>query len=229
MKISLLRTCAVSIAIAASPVAAQDFTGAYIGLGLGGAGFTTPESETGSPYATSTTRATSIIATLQGGYNMAAGNVIYGADLTGMFGNLSGQSRSASIAGLGATFDAVRETSLKSLVMLNGKVGTVSGNTLFYGTAGVAAGRVTKQFTAFNPAGSNTVFGGGDGYYSKTQVGFNVGVGMEWKMTENVSLAAEARYYDLGRKTMTYSPALSPSVTHIKGGVVSFKVNYWLK
>ncbi len=76
---------------------------------------------------------------------------------------------------------------------------------LVYATGGVAFGGFNENVAAtFADPASGTIIGG-NANSSTTRVGWTVGGGLEYAMTDNWSLRAEYRYTDFGRSTI-YDP-----------------------
>jgi outer membrane immunogenic protein len=88
---------------------------------------------------------------------------------------------------------------------VRGRVGYAIDRTLFYATGGAAFGTFTDTYVI--PAGL------GFDKVSTTKVGYTVGGGVEYAITNNWSLRAEYRYTDFG--------SFNDPLTNITGGLVS--------
>lgn len=124
------------------------------------------------------------------GYDFQSGNMVYGGVLDlngGDFGDVQeGRSRTP------ATYTIAR--SMDFLGTLRGRAGyLVSPNTLLYGTAGVAFGDV--DFSYAQPgSGATTVTSGGQ----DSSIGYAVGLGVENRLSEKVSIGLEYLYVNMG-------------------------------
>lgn len=117
---------------------------------------------------------------LGGAFGNALGGVI------GIEGDVNGADYRRTYA-LGGFTDGTRETIEGSV---RGRLGVAVDRALFYATGGVAFGGLRNAYT-------NTVTGGLDSI-SHTRVGYTVGGGVEYSITNNVSLRAEYRFTDFG-------------------------------
>jgi len=120
---------------------------------------------------------------------------------------------------------------------------------LVYATGGLAYGGVTANSSispiyvpgvgAFGAPPPPITSGGVSGRNSDTRVGWTVGAGLEWMITQNLSAKVEYLYYDLGSATWSNSPALmtkgpfqdqlftsSQSSTRFDGHIVRVGLNY---
>jgi len=83
---------------------------------------------------------------------------------------------------------------------IRGRIGVAWDRALIYGTGGVAFGGFNTSYTFFSPFFAL----GGTSSFSTTRVGWTVGGGIEYAVTNNWSVRAEYRYTDFGRTT--YAP-----------------------
>lgn len=99
----------------------------------------------------------------------------------------------------GVITDTTYRTEISNLATLRLRGGFASGRTLFYGTAGVAAGQVENEFTLSLPnfPGLPDGYNSPDWRENETRYGFVVGAGIEQRLTDRISLKGEAIYYDL--------------------------------
>ena len=104
----------------------------------------------------------------------------------------------------GVITDTRYRTEFERFATLRLRSGFSKGDTLFYGTAGVAAGLVENEFSLSLPNFPGLT----DGYSSpnwsekETRYGYVVGAGIEHRLTSRVSFKAEAQYYDLSDATV---------------------------
>ena len=117
---------------------------------------------------------------------------------------------------------------IEELVTLRGKVGFVPWqNTMIYGTAGPAWGRINTSFAATQTV-SGTVLGTTFGTFptlspvanfSETQsiggssrstlVGWSAGAGIDWKLTPNIILGALYLHYEFPKNTLQFADNVS--------------------
>jgi outer membrane immunogenic protein len=116
---------------------------------------------------------------LFGGFT-GAGGVI------GVEGDVDGSNYRSTYA-LGGINDATRQNIQGSV---RGRLGVAVDRALFYATGGVAFGGLSNTYT--------NAFNGSTDSLSHTRVGYTVGGGVEYAITNNVSLRAEYRYTDFG-------------------------------
>ena len=169
---------------------AQDWTGFYAGV-FGGYG-----SGSVSYVSGGVTNSVPIGGFLGGGaagYNQQWDHFVLGAEGDIAWSNLTG----SKALGAGVTLHSN-----------NGWQGTLRGRAgvvfdpvpvLFFATAGLAAGGLTTSATGI--AGATP--------YSATQIGWTAGVGVEGKVTDQLSLKLEYAYTDLGTTTIP-AGALAP-------------------
>jgi len=170
--------------VAAAPVAAGDWEGFYAGI-VGGLGSGTVDytdiGGAGGIVAADPSIAGGMIGGTVG-YNAQFDSVILGIEGDLSWANLNG-SRSN---GAGVTF----QSNVNWLGTLRGRVGIDLDPVLLYATAGLATGALTTTLSG-GPVGTP---------YTSTHVGYTVGGGAEFKVTEDVSVKAEYLYTDLGRR-----------------------------
>jgi outer membrane immunogenic protein len=124
----------------------------------------------------------------------------------------------------GSPDDSYLNANIDWLGTARGRLGFASGNTLFYGTGGLAFGNVNTNVT--------NIEGGNDPtrYDSNMHVGWTIGAGAEMKLSEKMSVGAEYLYVDLGSKEYKY---LSPDggadvigVGSVTANIVRASLNY---
>jgi outer membrane immunogenic protein len=212
---------------AAAPVAfapAFTWTGAYVGLSLGGLfgsatddGFwlrnntrilaTDPFGAILPPYSRKAT-VTGLLAGVQAGYNYQVGNIVAGveADISGIAATGSQGSTpnyNALIGGpLGAScivncLGQQFTSQWRGLATLRGRLGfAVSPNWMIYGTGGLADADVSDRYsTLLNSA-----------QYDQWRIGWVVGAGTEYALSHNLTMKFEGLYVKLGDKTYNSVP-----------------------
>jgi opacity protein-like surface antigen len=163
----------------------------------------------------------------QVGYNVQSGRTVYGIEAEYGISNARGGVSCPNL------FFYTCEADLNQLTMLTGRAGVTWGRALFYAKGGLAAAEVTAG-THLNP--SSTVVPNGPGPVlltlappatsSNWQLGWTVGAGMEFALTDRWSAKAEYMYYDLGKDTFT--TFVGDPGTHVdtRGNTVRIGVNY---
>jgi outer membrane immunogenic protein len=150
----------------------------------------------------------------QGGYNWQFGNIVAGLETD--FGGLMGSSGSGGTFQFPSTlpggplgppaqfFSTTTSVSNGWLITARPRIGFGWNNWLFYGTGGLAAGRenVRQTTNLLNGAVETENF-------SKTQVGWAAGAGLEYALAPGWSVKAEYLHMDLG-STSTVAGSLAP-------------------
>lgn len=193
-----------------------NWTGFYVGATVGGAWGSGSGAITayrnGVPFA-STYVPTSIGSGTSGwegggeiGYNYQMGMAVIGVedDLEWMTNSKSVNYTSASIPALGGPVSTYASARLDWLGTTRARVGIATlpdNRLLLYFTGGLAYGGGSNSINLTGPSGSSWY-----GSSGTTQVGWTIGGGAEYAITNNVSLKAEYLYYDLGSNTINSTP-----------------------
>jgi outer membrane immunogenic protein len=126
----------------------------------------------------------------------------------GLEGSVDGTSMSKTLvfapggfaAPVGFFGNGVTETTRADIQgSIRGRIGVAWDRALLYGTGGVAFGGFKTSYTFFSPFFAT----GGTSNFSTTRVGWTVGGGIDYAITNNWSVRAEYRYTDFGRNTNT--------------------------
>jgi len=157
------------------PVEVANWTGVYIGADLGGVW---AQGRYSFPGATVNVNGDSVMGGGFIGYNYQFGNFVLG--LEGDVQGLSVDRRDAS---------GMLRVQQDLLASINGRVGFSFGNALVYAIGGVAF--------------SDTKFWNGASSWTNSDVGYDIGGGLEYAFTPNWTVRAEYRYYDFGKVTKT--------------------------
>ncbi len=120
------------------------------------------------------------------GYNYQAGRWVFGIEAMLDVSAIKGSQTTT----VGAADDQL-ETDIKALLLATGRLGYAWDNVMLYGKAGIAAARITASAT--DDIAPTT----GAGSDSKWRSGPTVGLGFEYGITANVSLAIEYDYIHL--------------------------------
>ena len=130
----------------------------------------------------------------------AFGGLLGAGGVVGIEGDVNGADYRRTYA-LGGFTDGTREMIEGSV---RGRLGIAVDRALFYATGGVAFGGLRNTYT-------NSVTGGLDSL-DRTRVGYTVGGGVEYAITNNVSLRAEYRFTDFGAFNNTLAAASAGGV-----------------
>ena len=189
------------------------WTGFYIGVNAGGIWGTgntrtTPlrkqisRSSNNVNYGSLGTGASGFIGGGQAGYNFQSGAAVFGIET-----DFDGTSMSKSKSIVGQTFRLENGASdffttnasarMNWLGTTRGRVGFVAtpdNRLMFYGTGGVAYGGGNAHVNLFD----NTRGWAWNGSKSDTRVGWTLGAGVEYAITNNITIKGEYLYYNLG-------------------------------
>lgn len=174
-----------ALALFTQVAAAQEWQGPYLGAILGYG-----EGPSNHINGTAERNAPDIFGSAYGvtvGHNFSApGNLVLGVEFDAASLGLEGAVPSGP--GFGCSLTLCR-TEVSWLATLRGRVGIANGQTLFFGTAGVAVGGVEATID-------------GEAYLEEgvqAANGWTAGVGVEHKVSDRVSLKGEVLYTDLGQ------------------------------
>ena len=181
------------------PIPVFTWTGLYIG---GQAGYQfganralAYNSASGVGYSSTSAKENGIVGGGHVGYNFSTqsipglGGVLGTGGVFGIEGDVDGSNYHANYL-LGTLGDASR-TNIQGSV--RGRLGVAVDRVLFYATGGVAFGDLKNTYI-------NT-FNGSTDSLSHTRIGYTVGGGVEYAVTNNVSVRVEYRYTDYGSYT----------------------------
>ena len=173
----------------------------------------------------------------QAGYNFQSGAAVFGleADFDGSslsktysytstpFGAVV--NGTALAPGLvGDTLSVNAKASLDWLGTVRARVGFVAtpdNRLLIYGTGGYAYGGGSSSFSVYD-AKQGLYWSGNPG---STRSGWTIGAGVEYAITNNITIRGEYLYADLGDKTITTTGNLA-ALTLLPGTYATAKINY---
>jgi outer membrane immunogenic protein len=145
----------------------------------------------------------------QVGYNAQFNQFVLGveADLNWLNGDhkTTGFVASPNVAPL--TNVSSQSAGLQWLGTVRGRFGFAADRALFYVTGGLAYGEAKASSAAFVSDGINPDLYAGS--ISKVRTGYTVGGGLEYAITNNVTLKGEYLYYNLGSASYAVAPANS--------------------
>lgn len=193
---------------AVAVISAYDWSGFYIGANIGGgrssANYTNLDNTTlfgdSVPPDTFNHSLSGVFGGGQIGYNIQRGRWVFGVealiDAAGIKGNYTSTFGAA---------DDQYETRISTLVLLTGRIGYAWDRLLVYGKAGLGAANIEASVT--DSVGPST----GSGNASDWRYGPTVGLGIEYALSPNLSVAVEYDYlnltgtdYQLGDSTGSY-------------------------
>lgn len=160
------------------PVAAYNWTGAYIGAFGGITGGENNYEVPGVPGSLDVS-SSGALGGVQLGYDYQTGPWVFGAVADIAFTNHE------------ATFGPLN-SELKYLGTVRARAGYAFDRALFYGHGGFAYGE--------------TELSDGIDSFDKTRTGFTVGAGVEYAITDRISFQTEYSYVDLGKDDFTLAP-----------------------
>ncbi len=138
------------------------------------------------------------------GYDMQFGNWVVGA-----VGEIQGVDAEDTVTGFSTTPANYAFTrNLKHTAALRARLGYAMGPALFYGTGGVAYGKIDNEFRTTNGANSFTVTKDED-----DADGYQFGGGVEWSLAPNLTLVGEYLYTNLeaGDYVVRAGPGTAPA------------------
>jgi outer membrane immunogenic protein len=150
-------------------------------------------------------RASGFLAGGQAGYNWQQGSWVYGLE-TDLSGTRLKSSMSGGLSTPGCPNDAANtSSSINWYGTARGRAGVTTGNFLFYGTGGLAYGKVDLN-SNFNALGLST-----SAQTSSTRAGWVVGAGIEYLLQPNLFLNFGYQYVDLGSVNLASSTTVGGS------------------
>lgn len=148
--------------------------------------------------------ATGVIGGLQIGYNFQSGKWVYGLEADFDLSSARKTVTGAVPPPYASFGNWTAKTGVEAMGTARLRLGYTFDRALIYATGGLAYAKMTNTFQA----GS-----GSDGYtWSNTgwRAGYAIGGGLEYLLTQNVSVRGEALYYDLGHKDHISTDASFP-------------------
>lgn len=182
-----------------------NWTGAYVGANLGANWATVTNSGT----------STGVIGGLQAGYLWQASQFVYGLEADIAF---SSNSKSTTFLDLnsGNTFSQRDKVTFSSTV--RGRLGYAFDRFLVYGTGGLAMANIESRLSnvATGTTDKNTTF----------RAGWSLGAGLEYAITNNVTVRGEYLHNDFGRYTVNYNANGVFDRHRVSEDMVRLGVNY---
>ncbi|WP_133488529.1 outer membrane protein [Aliiroseovarius marinus] len=172
----------------APAAAATDWSGSYGGLSLGYGSGMYDQGVSALDQDGPNIDVDGAMVGLHYGRNYQNGNTVYGFDI-GVSTGIDGIAPVGTWGDMWGCGSGECNIDIEGLVTLRGRYGAITGNgdTLFYGTAGLAAARYVGGI--YNSAQQGV---------TETNFGYTAGVGVEHMVSSNMSVFGEANYIDLG-------------------------------
>ncbi len=202
--------------ITVAPLAAQaadNWTGAYVGVQLGAefgsvkGPYTDSKGGNSTPYTDSTTGA---LIGLRAGYNKEINNLVLGVEADASLG--LGTDASQTVGG-----GYVVKGSNPWNADLRVRLGYDLGDNLVYAAGGIAFGAVKTQYSGLDQTPLAV---------TSQRVGYTLGLGLEHKFTSTISGTAEYRYTDLGSKSFINLPTDTADKVKYNTSAILLGVNY---
>lgn len=146
---------------------------------------------------------------LHAGYNIQSRHMVAGLEIDATWLGAEGDTTRVGTAALNTTTDWLSSARVR--------LGFASGDLLYYATAGFALG---DQTLIVSDSGSSDTT-------SQTMVGYVVGGGIEYKLSDNISARVEGLYYGFGDEqidTWLGSANVDADIVTIRAGL-SFQLN----
>ena len=180
-----------------APVAAPIWTGLYLGILGGVVRHDASFKDLGCAFECGTFDGNKTGGALGGllGYNWQSGNFVYGFEGDWIWTGV----KTAPSNGV-FDFHANSSFDVNWIATVRGRAGLAVDATLIYFTGGVALGHVSNDYTVINDSAGN-IFARFT--QNRTKVGWTAGVGLEHMFGPHWTARAEARYVDLGTKSVS--------------------------
>jgi outer membrane immunogenic protein len=201
--------------------AVANWTGFYVGLNVGGAWTQKDDAvlslpagppqaflpflATGKIPTNYSNRASGVIAGAQLGYNWQVQNIVFGLE-TDISGSSLKGSQTLNTDVLLSTHSLVYSTKADYVGTVRARLGTlITPQLLAYLTGGFAYGQLTHSYSATNirflPGPVPSLLSTGSG--TSLNTGWTVGGGLEWALTNNLTLRGEYLYVNLSGRSFT--------------------------
>ncbi len=210
--------------------ASFSWTGFYAGLNAGYAFSSSNVVTTGTPGfltlvpggfvpATLNARPDGFLGGIQVGYNVQYQQLVIGVEGDLQFAQVGKRAAFVGPAVLGTRLQTEARSKMEAFGTLRARIGfTPVDRMMVYATAGLAMGLVSLTGTVTGLDAPALVW---SAQRSQTRVGYAVGAGFEYAVTNTVSLKGEYLYYDLGRQTV-----LAPGNAAVRGVAALNGIDY---
>jgi outer membrane immunogenic protein len=220
----------IAVPPAAAPAPAYrpalyNWTGFYLGGHIGGGLLEDTFTDTTTVTETSGTATTvnpfGLIGGLQGGFNYEFTPWVIGVEGTWTPSYISGTATTTATAltpTLGTGIDVGSTSAPRWYATLAARFGYADDDVLFYGKAGAAVMRVDYTQEIINNGISNSTETLGE-----HRVGFVIGAGIEYGITENLSAKVEYDFLDFGTQSYSFGNLSKPDGTALGAVPVSIE------
>jgi outer membrane immunogenic protein len=191
------------------PPPVYNWSGAYIGIN---GGYAFGNSAWGAPASSGNFGLDGGLVGGTLGINFQTGQFVFGLEGDADWTNITGSTSSGGCVGF------VCQTSNDWLSTFRARVGVAFDRVLLYGTAGGAAGNVKANLSGFGSTDS-------------TEFGWSAGAGLEYAITENVTIRGEYLFVDLSHGSCSTAVCLASvpvsfDTSLVRGGL-DFKFNLY--
>lgn len=209
-----MRLLVASIALLATPAMAADayrpspaityaapnWSGFYLGANAGGGWGSNCWTFVG-PFDAGCHDTSGPLAGGQVGYNWQRGTFVLGAELSGDWARLTGSNTSPNAT------QSTDHTQTNSIFMATARAGVVLDRSLIYAKGGAAWVQGEYSITCNGITGTGTCLpvGATPEQAKATRTGWTIGGGLEYLLTQSVSLGVEYDYIGLGTRNVTFS------------------------
>ena len=160
------------------------------------------------------------------GYNFQTGDWVYGLETDFDFASARHTTTGADTYAFAGNWTA--RTGIQDLGTVRLRLGYTFDRALIYATGGLAYGKVSDNFQAGNSGGATYNWSGDPGW----RTGYTVGGGLEYALSQSLSIKGEGLFYDLGTKNeFTVLPVganfgVTGVADHMNGVVGRIGLNY---
>ena len=138
------------------------------------------------------------------GYAFQRQGVVFGPEIGVGFLGVKDSAQYSPYIGVRLPTDSRASMKADFFTSATGRLGVALDRFLFYGRGGLIGAHVKASFIDDDPTGTTLVSGTSN---SKFKIGFTVGGGLEWALTDKHALRLEYMYADLGKVKHTATSA----------------------
>ena len=135
---------------------------------------------------------------VEAGYNYQINNIVFGVEVDGSLGSITGKLSNPVDVGAGNNFSV--STTSNWVASARGRLGFTFDRVLVFATGGIAGTGLKTSVTDIYDLGAEVYTPS----VNETRTGWVIGGGSEVKLDSNWSLKAEYLYYDFGSKTESF-------------------------
>jgi outer membrane immunogenic protein len=201
-----------TVPVMVAPVPLFTWTGFYVGLN-GGYGFGDGNTQTvGTPLFQTliapgivpgalNTKADGFIGGAQIGYNVQFGAVVAGLEADLQFADMKKTASFIGLPVLGTQLNTSTSSEMEYFGTVRARLGfTPVDRLLVYATGGLAYGEIKTSSSVIGVQAPALAWSGSD---SEMKFGWTVGAGLEYAITNNLTVKGEYLYYDLGNTSVS--------------------------